>query len=255
MQARHAALGGMRSARSGPVQRQVTRPGGRAPAGAQAADSEFVCPPGHHLRSGADVIRHQHRGWKSRQETTSRRRRSARTDRIRSHRTLMGARPTGDPDRRGALLATAVSRPSLSVHVVAAARLALIATHDACARLAACMGGWKGAGRRRSRWIPTPALVWSRPEPREPVPGSPLPVRTVERGGRPRRCGYASAGLGRPWAPCGATGTGSRPGCTPVCAPTRPRRRCAAQRSHSGTVTPRCQLVLPILVQSGIVAP
>ena len=186
--------------------------------------------------------------------TTSRRRTSARTDRIRSHRALMGARPTGDPDRRGALLATAVSRPSLSVHVVAAARLALIA----CIEVRAIGSVYGGMERCRSPEIamdPDAGAGLVTAEAARARAGEPV-ARSNRRTWRAAETLWVR--IRWPRSPMG-TLRGDRNRIKArvyagVCT-TRPRRRFAAQWSHSGTVTTRRQSVLPILVQSGIVAP
>ncbi len=131
----------------------------------------------------------------SRPGRDSRRRAIARTNRNRSRRAPSEGRRRPDlTDRRGAFLATAVSRPD-SVHGWVAVRLAR--SHASkCARLAA-LCGWKGAAVAKDRTgSRAPALVESRPgRSREPVSGRLLPSPIWSAGAtRPARGTNVAAG-------------------------------------------------------------
>jgi hypothetical protein len=127
----------------------------------------------------------------------------------------VGGADRGEPDRRGALLATAVSRPS-PPSTSWRRRVSPDRAHRG-ARDWQRYGGMERCVSPEARTGPGAGAGGDAAEAARARAGELDAFRWSGGGGRPTRLGYASVGLGRPPAPCGPARAGSSGMGTAVC--------------------------------------
>ena len=137
---------------------------------------ECQTPSGHHLHSGADVIRH--RTWK---RVPTGQARAVDEQRHNEPKPVVPPSGTGAGHDRDPGSSRSIPRDDRSLGRTPSTPWWRHASRDRTQESARDWQRYVGLvrcfSRRRSQRIPTPALAWSRQPPWELVPGSPLPVR------------------------------------------------------------------------------